>query len=123
MAVRTAIVGLLGSLALVGCVETAEFGGSGGSFGGTGGSGGFGGSWGTNQISLSRARDICVNAARQQGLIVARVDSVSKYGFGNGAPRGVQVNMEVRRDQFTVNTEPRVCRYVYRDGSTDISRT
>jgi hypothetical protein len=46
-----------------------------------------------------------------------------KYGFGNGAPRGVQVNMEVRRDQFTVNTEPRVCRYVYRDGSTDISRT
>lgn len=116
-------------LLLSGCVDGDDFGGSGGTggFGGSGGSGSFGGSGGSfdgsNQVSVSRARDICVRAARRQDLNVAGVDYAREYGFFNGAARGVQVGMQIRRDRFSVNTEPRVCRYVYRDGSTDISRT
>jgi hypothetical protein len=97
---------------LAGCqMETAEFGGSGGSFGGSG------------QPGVSLARDVCVNTARQQGLIVARVDSVSEYSFGNAPPRGVMVRMQVRRDPMSVNLEPRVCRFSYDSGEADISRT
>jgi hypothetical protein len=103
---------------LAGCVEETGFGGSGGSFGG-----GFGGSGGSGSSGLSLGREVCLDTARQQGLNVARVDSVEEYGFGSSGPRGVQVRMQVRRDPMTVSTEPRVCRFTYSNGLADISRT
>jgi hypothetical protein len=129
MAFKSILVGVVASLALVGCVETTGFGGSGGSgggFGGSGGSGGgggFGGSGGSGSSSLSLGRDVCLRTAREQGLNVARVDSVEEYSFGNNPPRGVEVRMQVRRDAMTVNTEPRTCRFLYSNGTADISRT
>jgi hypothetical protein len=122
MRFRTVLVGLCGSIALAGCVETAEFGGSGGSFGGSGGSGGFGGSGGTSSGNISLGRDMCLRAARDQNLNVARVDSVREYSFGS-ALQGVEVRMQVRRSGMSVNTEPRVCRFRYASGEADISRT
>lgn len=119
---RTVLVGLFGGLALTGCVETAEFGGSGNSFGGSGGSGGFGGSGGSGSGSLSLGRDMCLRAARDQGLNVARVDSAREYSFGNTV-QGVEVRMQVRRSGMSVNTEPRVCRFRYASGEADIGRT
>ncbi|MGP1357081.1 hypothetical protein [Roseicyclus sp.] len=117
-----AVVGTA-ALLLAGCVEETGFGGSGGSFGG-GGFGGSGGSFGGGGSSgLSLGREICLDTARQQGLNVARVDSVEEYGFGSAGPRGVQVRMQVRRDAMTVSTEPRVCRFTYSNGLADISRT
>jgi hypothetical protein len=69
-------------LMLAGCVEETGFGGSGGSFG----SGGFGGSGGSGSSGLSLGRQVCFDTARQQGLNVARVDSVEEYGFGPCGP-------------------------------------
>ena len=117
---RATLAGVFASLALAGCMETAEFGGSGGSFGGSGG--GFGGSGGSGSSSLALGRDTCLRAARDQGLNVARVDSVREYSFGN-AVQGVEVRMQVRRSGMSVNTEPRVCRFRYSSGTADISRT
>lgn len=110
---RATLAGVFASLSLAGCMETAEFGGSGGSFGGSGGSG---------SSSLALGRDTCLRAARDQGLNVARVDSVREYSFGN-AVQGVEVRMQVRRSGMSVNTEPRVCRFRYSSGTADISRT
>jgi len=112
-------------LLLSGCVDGDDFGGSGGTggFGGSGGSGGVGGSGGSNSGSLSLARDVCLRSAREQGLNVARVDSVEEYAFGNNPPRGVKVVMQVRRDALSVNTEQRVCRFSYANGTADIART
>lgn len=106
------------TMTLAGCVDGDDFGGSGGSggFGGAGGSGG-------PSAGLSLGRDICVETAREQGLTIARIDSVEEYGFGNGAPRGVQVRMQIRRDPISLNLEPRVCRFTYSNGLADISRT
>ena len=126
MTMKTFLVGTIASLALVGCMETTEFGGSGGSgggFGGSGGSGGFGGSGGSNSNSLSLGRDVCLRTARDQGLNVARVESVREYSFGNNPPRGVQVQMQVRRDAMSMNTEQRVCRFLYSNGTASIGRT
>ena len=112
-------------LLLSGCVDGDDFGGSGGTggFGGSGGSGGFGGSGGSDSGSLSLARDVCLRSAREQGMNVARVDSVKEYAFGNNPPRGVKVVMQVRRDALSVNTEQRVCRFSYANGTADIART
>lgn len=117
MTMKSMLGGVFASLALVGCVETTEFGG----LGGTGG--GFGGSGGSNSSNLSLGREVCLRTAREQGLIVARVDSVREYSFGNNPPRGVEVRMQVRRDAMTVSTEPRTCRFLYSNGTADISRT
>jgi len=112
-------------LMLPGCVEGDDFGSSGGSggFGGSGGSGGFVGSGGSNAGSLSLARDVCLRSARKQRMNVARVDKVQEYAFGNNPPRGVKVVMQMRRDAMSVNTEPRVCRFSYANGTADIART
>lgn len=129
MTLKSILAGALASLALVGCMETTEFGGSGGTgggFGGSGGSGGsgdFGGSGGSNEGSLSLGRDVCLRTARERGLNVARIDTVREYSFGNNPPRGVEVRMQVRRDAMSVNTEPRTCRFLYSNGTADISRT
>ena len=138
MTVKSILAGVFASLALVGCMDTTEFGGSGGTgggfggsggsggfggSGGSGGSGGFGGSGGSNSGSLSLGRDVCLRTARDQGLNVARVDTVREYSFGNNPPRGVQVQMQVRRDAMSVNTEQRVCRFLYSNGTASIGRT
>lgn len=100
-------------VALAGCqMDSSEFGGSGGSWQGSGG---------TGQAGLSLGRDACVQEARRQGLNIARIDSVQEYGAPS--PRGVQVRMQVRRSDVSVNTEPRVCRFSYSSGQADISRT
>lgn len=107
------------AMTVAGCVDGDDFGGAGGNGGGFGGAGGSGGS----SAGLSLGRDICVEAAREQGLTIARIDSVEEYGFGTGAPRGVQVRMQIRRDPISLNLEPRVCRFTYSNGLADISRT
>ena len=81
------------------------------------------GAGGSHSGSLSLARDACLRSAREQGMNVARVDSAEEYAFGNNPPRGVKVVMQVRRDAFSVNTEQRVCRFSYANGTADISRT
>jgi len=127
MTLKSILAGAFASLALAGCMETTEFGGSGGTGGGFGGSGGtgggFGGAGGSNSSGLSLARDVCLRTAREQGLNVARVDTVREYSFGNNPPRGVQVQMQVRRDAMSVNTEQRVCRFLYSNGTASIGRT
>ena len=123
---RTSLLVASASLLLLsGCLDGDDFGGLGGTggFGGSGGSGGFGGSGGSNSGSLSLARDVCVRTASDQGLNVARIDSAEEYAFGNNPPRGIKVVMQVRRDAMSVNTEPRVCRFSYANGTADISRT
>lgn len=114
---KPVLVGFFAGLALAGCMEATEFGGS----GGTGG--GFGGSGGSSSGNLSLGRDVCLRTAREQGLNVAKVDSVREYSFGNNSPRGVEVRMQVRRDALTASTEPRMCRFLYSNGTADISRT
>ncbi|MFN3847063.1 MAG: hypothetical protein ACK4RZ_14740 [Paracoccaceae bacterium] len=101
-------------------MENDNFGGSGGTWQG---SGGFGESGVSGQAGIGLARDVCANAARQQGLNLARINSAEQYSFGNGSPRGVLVPMQVRRDPMSVNVQPRVCRFTYADGKADISRT
>lgn len=105
---RTSLLVASASLLLLsGCVDGEDFGGSGGS----------------NSGSLSLARDVCVRTASDQGLNVARIDSAEEYAFGNNPPRGIKVVMQVRRDAMSVNTQPRVCRFSYANGTADISRT
>ncbi len=114
---KVIIIALIASIALAGCMKNPEFGGSGGSSGG----GGFGGAGGSNSGNLSLARDVCTRTLREQGMVLASVDSVRE--FGGSTPRGVEVRMTTRRDAMTVNTEPRVCRFSYASGTADISRT
>lgn len=97
-------------LSLAACVETPGFGGSGGSAG-------------SDASGIALARDVCTRTLRDEGALPVRIDRAEEYGFGTGGPRGVKVDMTIRRDALSVSTEQRVCRFSYATGTADISRT